>query len=166
LWNRLLAAPISIKTILAGRALSCAIIAIGLQCVIFTAAALLFNVRIDGSVIGFVGLLIAFSLMTACFGLLIAAFGKTPEAARGLSVFATLIMVMLGGSWVPTFLFPQWLQTVTLVIPTRWAVDGLDAMTWRGLGLDAAIAPIAVQLGFAIVFAALAMWKFSRESRA
>lgn len=105
----------------------------------------------------------SFSLMTASFGLLIAAFGKTPEAARGLSVFATLVMVMLGGAWVPAFLFPQWLQTFTLAIPTRWAVDGLDAMTWRGLGFDAALAPIAVQIGFAVVFGSLALWKFRRE---
>eukprot|EP01041_Mallomonas_annulata_P020825 gene20825-40730_t len=47
-------------------------------------------------------------------------------------------MVMLGGAWVPSFIFPEWMQQVTLVIPTRWAVDGFDAVTWRGLGLDAA----------------------------
>jgi hypothetical protein len=32
--------------------------------------------------------------------------GKTPEATRGLAIFATLIMVMFGGAWVPEFLFP------------------------------------------------------------
>ena len=53
------------------------------------------------------------------------------------------MMVMLGGAWVPTFIFPAWLQQVTLVVPARWAVDGLDAMTWRGLGLAGAVAPIA-----------------------
>lgn len=163
LWNRLLAAPITVTTILSARGLSCAIIALVLQCFIFGAAALLFHVRIDGSLPGFIGILIAFSLMTASFGLLIAALGKTPEAARGIAVFATLIMVMLGGAWVPAFLFPQWLQSVTLAIPTRWAVDGLDAMTWRGLGFDAAIGPIAVLIGFAILFGSLALWKFRYE---
>ena len=29
-------------------------------------------------------------------------------------------------------------------MPTRWAVDGLDAVTWRGLGLEAAWLPIVV----------------------
>jgi len=94
---------------------------------------------------------------------LIAAFGKTPEAARGLSIFATLIMVMLGGAWVPAFLFPHWLQTLTLIMPTRWAVDGLDAMTWRGLGLNAALPSMAVQLGFTALFGGLARWRFRRD---
>ena len=162
-WNRLLAAPITVTTLLTARGLSCAIIACALQCFIFGCAALLFHVSIDGSLPGFIGIVVSFSLMTASFGLLIAAFGRTPEAARGLAVFATLIMVMLGGAWVPAFLFPQWLQTFTLAIPTRWAVDGLDAMTWRGLGFDAAVAPIAVLLGFTVLFGSLAAWKFRRE---
>ena len=82
---------------------------------------------------------IAFAVLTSTFGLLIAALGKTPEATRGLAILATLLLVMLGGAWVPTFVFPEWLQTATLVVPTRWAVDGLEAMTWRGLGFEAAL---------------------------
>jgi len=32
---------------------------------------------------------------------------------------------MLGGAWVPSFVFPEWLQTLSLFVPTRWAIDGL-----------------------------------------
>ena len=74
------------------------------------------------------------------------------------------LLVMLGGAWVPSFIFPQWMQTLTLVVPTRWAVDGLDAMTWRGLGLDVALPAIGVQLGFSVLFGLLAWWKFRGES--
>jgi len=119
--------------------------------------------RLSGSVAGFIGIAIAFALLTSSFGLLIAAIGKTPEATRGLAIFATLVMVMLGGAWVPSFIFPPWLQTASLVVPTRWAVDGLDAMTWRGLGFDAAIAPIAMLLAFSALFAAIAIWRFDWE---
>ena len=161
-WNRLLAAPITVSTVITARALSCAIIAFCLQCFIFGVAMLAFQVHIDGSVPGFFGILVCFALMTSSFGLLIAAFGKTPEAARGLAVFATLIMVMLGGAWVPAFLFPQWLQSFTLIVPTRWAIDGLDAMTWRGLPFEAALPPMGVLLGFTILFGALALWRFRR----
>lgn len=166
IWNRLLAAPLSVNTLVLARGLSCALIAFVLTGFIFAFAMLVFNVQILGSVLGFAGVAISFSLMTASFGLLIAAFGKTPEAARGIAVFATLVMVMLGGAWMPSFMFPQWLQNVTLFIPTRWAVDGFDAMTWRGLGLDAALAPIAVLLLFSLLFGLLATWQFGRQQRA
>ena len=78
-------------------------------------------------------------------------------------MFATLLMVMLGGAWVPSFVFPEWLQTATLFVPTRWAVDGLDAMTWRGLGFEAAVAPVAALLVFSALFAAIAIRRFDWE---
>ena len=36
-------------------------------------------------------------------------------------------------------------------------------MTWRGLGLQAALAPIGVLLAFAAAFAAIAIWRFEWE---
>lgn len=163
LWSRLLAAPIGINTVIIARALSCALIAFFISCLLCLVAVLVFKVEILGSVLGLVGIAICFSMMTASFGLLIAAFGKTPEAARGISTFATLILVMLGGAWMPSFLFPQWLQNLTVFIPTRWAVDGFDAMTWRGLGIDAALLPMCVLAGFSLLFGGLALWRFGRE---
>ncbi|MDB5961862.1 MAG: transporter [Massilia sp.] len=162
IFNRLLAAPIGLNTVLLARAASGAVIAFVLLCVMFAFAMALFGVKIANPA-GFLGVAVCFALLTASFGLLIAAFGKTPEAARGIAVFATLIMVMLGGAWVPSFLFPAWVQTLGLAVPTRWAIDGLDAMTWRGLGFEAAAMAMAVQLGFAVVFAGLALYKFGRD---
>jgi ABC-2 type transport system permease protein len=163
LWKRLRAAPLSRSLLLGSHIASGAITALVLLAIIYAAAIGIFHVRIDGSIAGFIGIAIAFALLTSSFGLLIAAIGKTPEATRGLAIFATLVMVMLGGAWVPSFVFPPWLQTASLVVPTRWAVDGLDAMTWRGLGFDAAIAPIVVLLAFSVLFAAIAIWRFDWE---
>jgi len=162
-WQRLRAAPLGRRGILLARAISAAILAAGILLAIFAAARLLFGVRIQGSFAGFLCITAAFAIMTATFGLLIAALGRTPEAARGLAIFGTLIMVMLGGAWIPAFVFPAWLQTATLLVPVRWAVDGLDAMTWRGLGFSAALGPIAVLLGFAALFGAIALWRFPFE---
>jgi ABC-2 type transport system permease protein len=160
LWQRLRAAPLSRTTLLGSRTVSASLTAGFILAVLFTFARLVFGVRILGSFPGFVLVCAAFSLMTAAFGLMIAALGETVEATRGYSVMATLVLVMLGGSWVPTFVFPKWLQKLTVVVPTRWAMDGLDAMTWRGLGFSAALAPIAVLLLFTLLFGAIAVMRF------
>lgn len=123
-----------------------------------------FGVRIDGSVLGFVLVSIATAVMVSSFGLLVAALGRTPEATQGLGIFATLLLTMLGGAWFPAFLFPPWMQMGTLAIPTRWAMAGLDGMTWRGLGLADALLPTAALLAFAILFTAVAAWRFRWES--
>jgi ABC-2 type transport system permease protein len=163
LWKRLRAAPVSRGLLLGSRIAAGTLISAALLAGIYAAAVAFFGVRIEGSFAGFVAIGLAFALLTSCFGLLIAALGRTPEATRGLAVLATLLLVMLGGAWVPTFVFPEWLQSITLVVPTRWAVDGLEAMTWRGLGFDAALAPVGAMLAFSAVFAALAIRRFDWE---
>lgn len=163
IWKRLRSAPLSRLTLLGARAASGTVIALLTLLVSFTFAMVVFGVRIHGSVVGFAAIAVACSLMAATFGLLIAAIGGTPAATRGVAIFAVLIMVMLGGAWVPSFIFPAWLQQLTVVIPARWAVDGLDAMTWRGLGIEAAIVPTLVLLGFAVLFAGLTLARFRWE---
>jgi len=80
-------------------------------------------------VLGFLLLAVSCAAMASTFGLLIASLGRAPAGTRGVSIPAVLMMVMLGGAWVPTFIFPVWLQRLTVVVPARWAVDRLDAMT-------------------------------------
>ena len=101
--------------------------------------------------------------MAATVGLLIASIGGTPGGSRDVASLAVLLMVMLGGAWMPTFIVPAWLQRLTVVIPTRWAVDGLDAMTWRGLDISAAVMPTLMLIGFAILFGSLALARFRWE---
>ncbi len=163
LWKRLRAAPLSRSQLLGSRIVAGTLIALVVFAVVYAVAFAFFGVRLLGSAAGFVLVLLSFSLLTACFGLLVAALGRTPEATRGLAILATLLMVMLGGAWVPAFIFPEWLQTLSLAVPTRWAVDALDAMTWRGQPFAAALLPCAVMLGFSALFAAVAVWRFRWE---
>jgi len=163
LWKRLRSAPVSRRTLLLGKGISGAIISLLILGVSFAFAMLVFQVRVEGGWAGFVGVAVACSLMASAFGLLVAALGNTPATARGVTTLAVLMMVMLGGAWVPTFIFPAWLQQFTLIVPVRWAVDGLDAMTWRGIGSSGAVAPILVLLAFAAAFAAIAALRFRWE---
>ena len=155
LWSRLRSAPVSKLTLIAGKMASGTIISLTILLVSFAFAIIVFSVRIQGSIIGFFGIALACSVMSSGFGVLIAAVGNSPATARGVTTLAVLMMVMLGGAWVPSFIFPAWLQQFTMIIPVRWAVDGLDAMSWRGIGLSGAIVPVLVLLGFAALFAAI-----------
>jgi len=163
LWSRLMASPLTRGQLLLARALSAALLAFVILMGVFLAARLLFAVRIEGSFAGFLGVSACFALFTASFGLLIAALGRTPEAARGLAILATLLLVMLGGGWVPAFVFPAWLQKLTLAVPTRWAMDALDAVTWRGQGVAAAAQPSLLLLAAAALMGGLALVRFRAE---
>jgi ABC-2 type transport system permease protein len=160
MWRRLRAAPLSRAVLLGSRVAGTTLISMMILAVVYLAACLMFGVRIAGSVPGFIMVAVAFSLLAATTGLMISALGRSVGATRGVAMFSVLILVMLGGAWVPSFLFPEWLQHVTEFVPTRWAVDGLDAMTWRGQPLADAFMPTAILLGWSALFAAIAVWRF------
>ena len=161
IWKRLRAAPLSRSSLLLGKAVSGALVGLVSVGATFAFGIVVLGIRVEGSVPGFVLLLLASALMASSFGLLLAALGKTPGATRGLAILAVLLLVMLGGGWVPAFVFPAWLQKVTLVLPTRWAIDGLDAVTWRGAGLAAGALPaVAVLLGYTLLFLLVARLRF------
>jgi ABC-2 type transport system permease protein len=164
LWKRFASAPLSKWTLLGSRVISATLIVMLILAVVFTFARIAFGVKIEGSLPGFVAVAAAFGLMTSTYGLLIAALGKTPQAARGLSVLATLLMVMLSGAWIPSALFPGWLQNATKLVPARWAMDGLDGMSWRGLGWQEAVLPVLILTAFAMLFGTIAVFRFRWEA--
>ena len=163
IWQRIRSAPIRKSEFILARALATALISAFQLAVIYAAAVLVFGVRIDGSALGFVAVAASFCLLNATFGLMIATLGQSAAATRGIAILVMLLLVMLGGAWVPSFVFPKWLQDVSLYTPTRWAVDGLDAMTWRGMPLGDALLPVAVLCGSAILFLAIAVRRFRWE---
>jgi ABC-2 type transport system permease protein len=163
IWQRIRSAPLSKSQFLFARTLATTLISLFQFALIYTAGILIFGVRISGSFPGFASLALAFCLLNAAFGLMLASIGRSASATRGFAMVVTLLLVMLGGAWVPSFVFPKWLQQASLAAPTRWAVDGLDAMTWRGQGLSAALSPVLVLVATAAVCLAIAIWRFRWE---
>jgi len=163
IWQRIRSAPLRKSQFLFARTLATTLISLFQFALIYTAAILIFGVRISGSVPGFILLAITFCLLNSAFGLMLASIGRSASATRGFAMVVTLLLVMLGGAWVPSFIFPKWLQEASLGAPTRWAVDGLDAVTWRGQGLSAAVLPAIVLGATAAICLATAIWRFRWE---
>jgi len=163
IWQRLRSAPLRRGEFILARALATTLIVLFQISVIYLAAILLFHVRIEGSWPGLIAVAIALCLLNASFGLMLATLGRSASSTRGLAMMATLLLVMLGGAWVPAFVFPRWLQDVSRYLPTRWAMDGLDGATWRGLPFGAAVLPTLVLLGTAVACLLVAIRRFRWE---
>ena len=159
-WRRLLASPATLSELLLGKALSSALVGALVLLGVLGFGAAVFGIRVSGSWLGLGAVVFATGLMTAAFGLLVAALGRTEAQSRGLATLAVLSMSMLGGAWFPSFLMPEWVQKLSLAVPVRWAVDGFDAMLWRGGGLSAALAPVGGLLFFTLAFGAIAAFRF------
>ena len=162
MWARMKAAPIGATGILLGRGLGSALIALFVLTAVFGFGFLAMGLRIHGSVVGMALVMISSACMTACFGLLVASLGKSEAQSRGMSVLAVLMMSMLGGAWFPTWMMPKAIQSLSMLIPVRWGIDGFDGALWRGSTLAEIMIPVAGLMAFAAIFATAATLRFRK----
>jgi ABC-2 type transport system permease protein len=154
---------------LLGKAISAAIRALAILTVVFGVGSLVFHFHVRPDLISYVGFVliaISVSVMTACFGLLVASLGKTEQQSRGLSILAVLGMSMLGGAWFPLDFLPKFMQTVSKAIPIAWAINGFDDMIWRGGGIKEVAMAAFVLCAFSAVFAGIALKRIQWEPEA
>ena len=72
----------------------------------------------------------------ASIGLVIAALFKTRQQATTFSNFFVLVMSAIGGSMVPRFLMPSWLQDMSWLAPSAWVIESYNAALWQGASLS------------------------------
>ncbi|MCA9543179.1 MAG: ABC transporter permease [Myxococcales bacterium] len=157
---RLQMAPVAPGTLLVGVGVGAAVIALIISAAVYLAGMLVFDIQVRGSWLGFVAVHLGQAVYVGGFALLLAGVGRTARQIDGLGTFAVLVMSFLGGAWLPSFLMPDWLDHISLLIPTRWATDGLAAMTWRGLPLADGLTAAAVLAGFGVVLGAIGVRTF------
>lgn len=158
IWRRLRSAPVGLHVLLGGKALATALVALLQILVAFTFARLVFGVTINGSLVGFSCMALAAALLSAATGLLVAGLGGTEARARSIAILTILILSLLGGLWVPSFVLPGWVQHWALLLPSTWAVRGLDGTVWQGMRLGPALQCAGNLLAFCGVFLVIAWY--------
>jgi len=160
IWKRLRSAPVNTNLLLLGKGISSFLLALGVILIIFTVGALLFHIRVGGSIVGFALVTVSSALMTAAFALLVSTLGRTEAQSRALSILIILVMLATGGAWFPMERMPSFVQTASNFLPVRWAVEGFDAATWRGADLAGTSKYWGALLAFTLVFGILASLRF------
>lgn len=161
--SRLISTPTSHLEIILGK-IGGVFLTGGLQFVVFVAAsALIFQLDWGNSLLGLAMLTLAVVLSLTSLGALIAAFARNPSQAGILGTVVTLVFAALGGTFVPAQNFPPFLQELSKITVTRWALDGFTDLTIYGLGAADVVLETAVLTGLSILFVALALWQFQRR---
>lgn len=143
---RLTAAPLSVGTVLLGKAAACFATVVGVTGLLLAVGALAFGARPDSYAL--------LAMVVACIGvcfvglmMLLATLAKTEAAAAGIGWAVMMVFAMLGGGMVPALFMPRWMQSIGSVSPVRWAILGLEGALWRGFGLSQMLLPMGVLLG-------------------
>ena len=165
-FRRLLVAPISKSALLVGKLLPYYLVNL-IQIVLIFAAGI-WIVPLMGNPALNLGThpeaLIVVSLATAAaasgLGLLVAALVRTPEATGGLGALIAVMMAAIGGCFVPTFVMPNFMQTLSKIVPHSWALQGYQDVMIRGYSAGQVMPEVGILLIFAAVFFGIALWRF------
>jgi len=108
-------------------------------------------------------LVVTMALWTAGLGLLIGVLAKTEDQVHAFSLIPMFVLSGLGGAWMPLEFTGKAFQTVGHLLPTAWAMDGIQNIIMRGLGLESVLLPAGIMLAYAVAFFGLAVWRFRFE---
>lgn len=145
-WTRLLASPVPISGVLAGKLGGRFLVGAAQALVLLGWGRLVFGISLGSSPAALIGLSAALAFASASLGLLVAAAATTREQTLPLSLATTLSLAALAGLWWPIALVPDWLQRVGQCFFPTWAMYGMTDLILRDRGLGAALPPIAVML--------------------
>jgi ABC-2 type transport system permease protein len=164
LLRRLRLAPVSTGSIVSARILITVAVALVQMVIFIGVGTAVFDLQLVGSWWMTPPLLLCGTLAFMAIGLLAGAISKTPEAAAGFANFIVLPMAFLSGTFIPLDQAPEWIQQVSLALPLRYLNEGMLDVMVRGQGPSAALAPMAVMVGFAVVIGLIATRFFQWEA--
>lgn len=142
---------------------SAAVVSLPSIVVVFVVAALSKDVRLDEGW-QWIALTVAIwagSLVFAGLGVMLG-YAATGDAVRPLTMLVYFGLSILGGLWMPSTVFPQWLQDIASWLPTH-------AYAALGRAIEVGDAPhakdVSLLCGYLVVFVAAAAWLYRRDNR-
>jgi ABC-2 type transport system permease protein len=129
----------------------------------FAVAISVFKLHVVGNYLEILIFVILSVFLILGIGLAIGGWAKSARQSAPLGNFIAFPMFFLSGTFVPRFLLPDFLQTITNYIPLTPVVDGLRILITEGGHLSALGPQLAVMAGWFVVIYATAFRIFRWE---
>lgn len=146
--TRIFLTPISRGTYLAGKALACGV-TIVILCGLMLAGGMFAGITphsypellaaVGATAIGFTGVMML--LATVLSG----------ASASGSAWAVMMVLGVLGGGLIPSFLMPPWLEKASYASPVRWTLLLFEGPLWRFYTWEDMALPLAVVCGLGVV---------------
>jgi ABC-2 type transport system permease protein len=134
--DRLLVGPFGALKLLTGKFLFLTLIGFIQAAIIILVAHIFFKVDATGQIAGLTLACLGMASLAAAIGLLTASLCKSAAQMHTVSTFIVLLFSAIGGSMVPRFMMPDWLQGAARFTPNSYAIDAVYGILARGLSIE------------------------------
>jgi ABC-2 type transport system permease protein len=147
-FSRLLITKLTNRDYLVGKFIGLLFISTIQLFIIFLGTRYLYGVNWGNSMSGVFTIGFSFVFSVCGLGVLLGTFVKKEKTFSAAGMLATQIMAAIGGSMVPLYLFPEWMNSIVKVLPNALALQTfLDLMTGADLSQVLMEAGILITIG-------------------
>ena len=145
-FMRLLLAPCTIFSVLAGKSLACFTACVTMSVFMLLVATLGFHVSVQNLP------MLALAIATCSFAFsgftmaLSGLFKNNEGSARSAGNAIVLVLVMIGGGTIPLAFMPPFLRAASQASPFSWAILAIEGAVWRGFAFTEMLAPLGILL--------------------
>lgn len=159
-WERLRASPATNAEIMVGKVVPGVLLCLAQQFVLFGAGFLVFGLRVRGSIVGLLAIVLALAVALTAIGVLLAAIVKNEQQMNVIGNVGAMVLAGVSGALVPLSLLPGWARAVAPVAPQYWAMRGFRSVILDGAGFGAVVLPVVVLLVLGAAAGTLALMRF------
>jgi ABC-type multidrug transport system permease subunit len=131
--KRLLYSPMNASNVLFGKVLASILVALVQLSVLFLYASFSFHLDLGKNPPALILMMVMTAYAAAGFGMFLASIAKSRQQVQMLSTLIVLSMSAIGGSMVPTFMMPAFMQKISVLSVNYWSIQGFYDIYWRNL---------------------------------
>ena len=161
--HRLMTTPTSTVEILLGKIGGTFLTGILQFIVLVSVSALLFGVHWSDDLFPLI-LLSVFTVFSATsLGAFLASFARNANQAGVIGTTVNLVFAMLGGNFMVTTAYPDWLTVISKLTINRWALDGFTNLALSHGTLNDILPNLAVLMAMSVFYFTLASLLFKKR---
>ena len=161
--KKLLQSPVKPFEIMMSKMLTATIISVFQLTVMFIFSWLAFALDIFMDIPALIIMILFTAIACSSFGVLLSAIVTTKKQADSLGTIIILFMSAVGGSMIPLYIMPSFMQDAAVISVNYWSIQGFYDIFWRKTGIESIMENILVLGGITIVVLAVSGYFFRRN---
>jgi ABC-2 type transport system permease protein len=159
-WERLRSSPARLFEILVGKLLPSGLVILAQVAVLFGAGALLFGLRITGSITALVIMMLASTIFLLALSMLCVSIFRTINQLSAAANVGAMVVAGLGGALAPLSVMPTWAREIAPISPAYWSLQGFRAVVLEGGGFPEIANAVLILAGTSIACGIIAALRF------